>query len=178
MTQASKILKLTRFRRWQWKDVFSVQRKRKMFNQVREINIPNNDANAKYWSLWRWIGISFAMSWWIMGKKGGQFFSSRTIPAAKAGATTSQSDNKSNINQYFNILTWNLITWKRDKINIANQFNLINKINVKLPRCAASSLRFSSYTWHKEINQLLRKFLQRTDLSEFTLYVWFKTMSI
>ena len=45
--------------------------------------LPNNDANAKYCSLCRWMGISFAISWWIMGKKGGQFFSSITMPAAR-----------------------------------------------------------------------------------------------
>lgn len=46
-------------------------------------NLPNNEKNATYCSLWRWIGISFAISWWIIGKNGGQFFSSITIPAAK-----------------------------------------------------------------------------------------------
>lgn len=47
------------------------------------ILIPNNVVNATYWILCRWIGISVAMSWWISGKNGGQFFSSITIPAAR-----------------------------------------------------------------------------------------------
>lgn len=48
-----------------------------------QVYIPNNVVNATYCNLCKWIGISFAISWWIIGKKGGQFFSSRTIPAEK-----------------------------------------------------------------------------------------------
>lgn len=47
--------------------------------------VPKYVANAIYCSLWRRTGISFAMSWWISGKKGGQFFDSITIPATKKG---------------------------------------------------------------------------------------------
>jgi len=46
-------------------------------------HLPNSEENARYCILCRWIGISFAMSWWIMGIKGGQFLSSMTIPAVK-----------------------------------------------------------------------------------------------
>jgi hypothetical protein len=42
---------------------------------------PKNDENARYCILCRWIGISLEMSWWMRGKKGGQFFSSITTPA-------------------------------------------------------------------------------------------------
>lgn len=48
-----------------------------------EFAIPNNVVNATYCNVCRWTGISFAMSWWIRGKNGGQFFSSMTIPAEK-----------------------------------------------------------------------------------------------
>lgn len=46
--------------------------------------VPIKDANAKYCNLCKWTGISFTISWWIIGKKGGQFLSSIIIPAAKA----------------------------------------------------------------------------------------------
>jgi len=51
-------------------------------------NVPNRVVNATYCNFCRWIGISLAMSWWIIGKNGGQFFSSRTIPAAKQNVST------------------------------------------------------------------------------------------
>ena len=45
------------------------------------IDVPKYVEKAIYCSLWRRMGISFAMSWWIRGNKGGQFFTSITIPA-------------------------------------------------------------------------------------------------
>jgi hypothetical protein len=46
-------------------------------------HVPKSDANATYCVLCRWTGISLPISLWMMGKNGGQFLSSNTIPAAK-----------------------------------------------------------------------------------------------
>lgn len=43
--------------------------------------IPNQLAKAIYCSLWACTGISLAISWWIIGKNGGQFFPSSGTPA-------------------------------------------------------------------------------------------------
>ena len=61
---------------------------RKEFPRSRIQNIPNNVVNATYCIFCRWIGISFPMSWWIIGKNGGQFLSSITIPAVKTKQRT------------------------------------------------------------------------------------------
>jgi len=45
-------------------------------------NIPSQLANARYCNFCTFAGISLAMSWWMMGKNGGQFFSSIGTPAA------------------------------------------------------------------------------------------------
>lgn len=50
-------------------------------NQVNRFDLPNQLAKAKYCNLWAWAGISLAISWWIIGKKGGQFLSSVVTPA-------------------------------------------------------------------------------------------------
>lgn len=52
-------------------------------HQSKERNdpIPNQLAKAEYCNLWTCTGISLAMSWWIIGKNGGQFLSSTGTPA-------------------------------------------------------------------------------------------------
>lgn len=47
------------------------------------MTIPNQLAKAEYCSLWAWTGISLAISWWMIGKNGGQFLSSTGTPAGK-----------------------------------------------------------------------------------------------
>jgi hypothetical protein len=51
--------------------------------RVKGKKLPKSDANATYSVLCRWTGISLPISLWMMGKNGGQFFSSNTIPAAR-----------------------------------------------------------------------------------------------
>ena len=43
--------------------------------------LPNQLAKAIYCILWAWIGISFAISWCMIGKNGGQFLSLEVMPA-------------------------------------------------------------------------------------------------
>lgn len=43
--------------------------------------IPSQLAKARYCNLWALAGISFAISWWIIGKNGGQFLSLEGTPA-------------------------------------------------------------------------------------------------
>jgi hypothetical protein len=63
-------------------------------------HVPKSDANATYCVLCRWTGISLPISLWMMGKNGGQFLSSNTIPARAAASSlllisyTDVSDNQ------------------------------------------------------------------------------------
>jgi hypothetical protein len=61
---------------------FTTKITREKFQKTKNNELlPNQLAKAKYCSLWAWIGISFAISWWMMGKNGGQFLSSGVMPA-------------------------------------------------------------------------------------------------
>jgi hypothetical protein len=57
-------------------------RREKTIKDKRNL-LPKSDANATYSVLCRWTGISLPISLWMMGKNGGQFFSSNTTPAAR-----------------------------------------------------------------------------------------------
>ena len=98
---------------------------RKEFPRSRIQNIPNNVVNATYCIFCRWIGISFPMSWWIIGKNGGQFLSSITIPAVKTKQRT------------LSYIKYNHAQprWLQKK---ENQYD-------NIPRAIASSFRFSSW---------------------------------
>lgn len=98
--------------------------------------IPRNDVNATYWILWRWMGISFEMSWWMRGRNGGQFLSSITIPATKK---------------------------KEEHNKMSGRFlNKIDKTKRRYPPCAiASSFRLSSWTVVKKKEKEAKPLLER-----------------
>lgn len=90
---------------------------------------PSKVVKATYCMFCRWIGISFAISWWMIGKYGGQFFSSITIPAAWP------------ITRHTFI---SMHLFKRIEVNWIIKYKLEASQEIHMPLAIASSFRFSS----------------------------------
>jgi hypothetical protein len=107
--------------------------------QKRQSTIPSQLANARYCNFCALAGISLAMSWWIIGKNGGQFFSSMGTPAT----SSHQRGTVCNI-QFFVNAQHSVERFSNNRIE-ENHRTKSNALR-SLPLLRASSLLLISYT--------------------------------